>query len=220
MEDKNRNPWLVGLTTSAIGSIAVSLLDFSINNKIEWYWPIITLTTIASIFLFIYNEHLRKYNKYLSKEIETSNIIFLPYKEFPVKEIVRDYDINRAKVKDDYFECSQDMSTSYMALWGPYITLEKGFYKVAFTLKIDEVKNKDRHICTIEVNSRQSRKTWTTRPLIQEEFKLGDTYQDFSLYFDLEDFSKEDNWEFRLSIAQGYDEPRRIMLKKITVYKK
>ncbi len=123
--------------------------------------------------------------------------------------------------KDNHIELTQDFPDGQNGgIFGPYINLPVGKYKVVFTIRIDHFCSNDENFCRLDVTSHQGRRFFAARDINRNDFKQADEYKDFTLYFELLDQTTEQEWEFRLFMFRKNDDPVVVSFKQYVVYKK
>jgi hypothetical protein len=84
-----------------------------------------------------------------------------------------------------------------MILFGPYVSLSAGEYKIAFSLKTD--KQVDEPVVKIDVVANKALKVFASQEIKGTDFRMPDKYQNFDLYFDT---TGEKDFEFRVRLLR------------------
>ena len=119
-----------------------------------------------------------------------------------------------SKIENENWVCGDNATTPPgMLIWGPYINLENGSYKVVFTLKVENNQMAD-DILEIQLYSNKSGKIFNSKKIKGTDFIKSNQFQDFAL--ELENPEGIPDLETRV----GYMGKIKICFKKVMIIDK
>lgn len=142
--------------------------------------------------------------------LSAGSMLVLGYKPRPTIQIFKKWRIGNSESEKIYLsyhlgremhdgsweiQFSQATETKCM-IYGPYIRLKPGKYKIVYRIKIDDHLGNDRIGLVLHVSSEKANKTLARRDINIRDFKQSDVFQDFPIIVDV--YKEEPDVEFRL----------------------